>query len=201
MTLTRLSLVGAPLCLFAYGTIRLLGQHAGTYGPGLAWESGHIAAVAGFLLFGVVALAIRRRLPRHPATTAVMAVTFAGLVALLVQFGVDIVAGIGAADHAAMSATQAGFAALPGAQAAFYDVGPQLFYVGVAVLVVMAAIARQLPWWGVALVLFGFTLPVVSLNLLPIGALCLLIGLLPLHTATIATGGSRSLTAPDREPV
>lgn len=178
-------MAAAPVCLFGYGALRLLGQHDGNYGPGFDWIAGHVLAVLGFLLFGGVALRIARRLPRHPAVPVVLTVTFAGLVALLVQFGVDIVAALGAGDHAAMSATQAQFSSLFGTQVAFYDVGPQLFYVGIAVLVVWAAIARRLPWWSAALVLFGFTLPAVSLNLLPIATLALSLGLLPLYTDTI----------------
>lgn len=96
MTLSPLSCIAAPRCLFAYGTIRLIGLRLGGYGPGIAWNSGHIVAALCFLLFIVVVLGIRQQLPGQPEITAITVAIFAGLAAILVRFGVDIVAGIGA---------------------------------------------------------------------------------------------------------
>lgn len=182
MTLTRISLVAAPLCLLTYGVLRLLGQHVGNYGPGLAWIAGHIAAVLGFLLFVPVVLAMRRELPRHRGITATVAVAVIGIGALVVQFGVDVVAALGAANHAGLEAAEQKFGAIPGVKVAFYDLGPQLFYLGLLVLVVLLVLAKALPWWGALAVAIGISVPALSLNLLPFGSLALFVGLFPLLT-------------------
>lgn len=180
MTLTRISLVAAPLCLLTYGVLRLLGRYVGNYGPGLPWISGHVAAVVGFLLFTPVVLAMGRELPRHRGITATVVVAVLGIVALAVQFGVDVVAALGAADHADLVVAERNFGGLPGVQLAFYDLGPQLFYLGLLVLVVLLVLAKALPWWGALAVAIGISVPALSLDLLPFGSLALLVGLFPL---------------------
>ncbi|HVV24789.1 MAG TPA: hypothetical protein VHF06_35490, partial [Pseudonocardiaceae bacterium] len=98
----------------------------------------------------------------------------------IVQFTVDIAAAVQAHDRAGMNAFTHRFQSLPGAHLTFYTVGPQLFYVGVVVLAITLAVADVTPWWSPILVTAGVSLPVVTLDLIPIGAVLLLIGLLPL---------------------
>ncbi|MFG3555902.1 hypothetical protein ACGGAQ_16125 [Micromonospora sp. NPDC047557] len=105
--------------------------------------------------------------------------TLVGLAASMVQFGADIVEGLLAADRAEMSALGADFKDVPGVEVAFYDVVPQLFFLGLVVLVGMLAAHRRLPWWGVAVLLVGIVLPAVTLDLLPLGGLCMLVALAP----------------------
>ncbi len=190
MTLTRASFIAAPLCLVAYGTIRLIGQQAPAgYGPGLAWVSGHLLALLGFLLFVPVLLALGGALPRSRGVTAIVVVGLAGIAAVLVQFGVDVVAALGASDHAAMSATERAFGALPGVNVAFYDVGPQLFYLALIVLMALLAVAGKTPWWAAVLVAGGLSLPVLTLALLPVGALLVLAGLVQSSASPVPVSG------------
>ncbi|MEU7895904.1 hypothetical protein AB0B45_23995 [Nonomuraea sp. NPDC049152] len=71
--------------------------------------------------------------------------------------------------------------ALPGVDLAFYQVGPQLLYVGVVALTGMPAYLRLLPRWSVGLVLVSSLLPVATLDLLPVAAAGYLVALLPLR--------------------
>ncbi|HEY4454267.1 MAG TPA: hypothetical protein VGN81_08145 [Pseudonocardiaceae bacterium] len=191
-TTTRFSLVAAPLCLFGYGMVRLFGMRAGGYGPGTAWLAAHALGVLAFLLFVPIVLAfggeLRRSSPRGWVPAAVV-VALAGLAALVVQFGVDFVAGL-SRDHAGLVAVEHSFGALPGAELTFYQVGPQLFYVAFAALLILLAVARKLAWWAPVVALVGLALPILTLNLLPIGALCLFAGLLPMVIRTSSDAGS-----------
>ena len=58
--------------------------------------------------------------------------------------------------------------------------GPLLFQVGVLALLTILAIRRVVPAWSPLLVLAGFVLFMVNLDLLPLGALLLLAGFAPL---------------------
>jgi hypothetical protein len=180
MNLTRASLVGAPLCLFGYGVIRLFGRMAGHYGPGGAWQAAHIVDLVGLVLFVPAVLGLGRALGDTAGRRLVVAGTLVGVAASAVQITVDIVAGLRAADKVDMNAITGRFSSLPGAELAFYQVGPQLLYVGLFVLAIMLARAGALPWWSAVLVLIGVAAPAVSLDLIPIGAVCLFVALAPL---------------------
>ncbi|WP_430502685.1 hypothetical protein ACQRWP_14135 [Micromonospora trifolii] len=43
----------------------------------------------------------------------------------------------------------------------------------------MLAVRRRLPWWSVPLLLAGIVLPTVTLDLLPVGGLCMALALAP----------------------
>lgn len=190
MTTTRFPLVAAPLCLFGYGVVRLIGMSAGNYGPGAAWLIGHALGVLGFLLFVPVVLAFGRDLGRLRGSWAVVAIALAGLAALVVQFGVDFVAGL-SGDHAGLVAVERSFGSLPGAQLACYQVGPALFYLAFAALLILLAVTRKLAWWAPIVAIVGLALPTVTLNLLPIGALGLFAGLLPMAIRASSSADSR----------
>jgi hypothetical protein len=74
--------------------------------------------------------------------------------------------------------------------------GPLLFQIGALTLLVMLATARprRLPVWSPPLVLVGFVLFAVNLDLIPVGALLVLAGLAPL------AGSSRPGRADARQP-
>ena len=74
----------------------------------------------------------------------------------------------------------ADFPSLPDA----LQVGPALFQVGTLVLLVQLVIGRRLPVWSPVLVGLGFGAVAASLDLLPVGALVVLVGLLPIARPT-----------------
>jgi hypothetical protein len=93
---------------------------------------------------------------------------------------VDLVSAVGATDHAELAANTARFQAVPGAVPVFYQVGPPLLYAGLVALAALLAAAGRLRWWQAGLVLVGAVAPVISLDVLPLGALALLAGFGPL---------------------
>ncbi|MEV1017282.1 MULTISPECIES: hypothetical protein [unclassified Micromonospora] len=171
--------ITGPACIVGYGLVRLWGRSDGTYGPGFDWQAAHLVGLAGMVLFVPVVLALAGLLRPGPWRTSVVAVTLVGLAATMVQFGADIVEGLLAADRAEMSALGADFKDVPGVEVLFYDVVPQLFFLGLLVLAGMLAAHRRLPWWSVALLLVGIVLPAVTLDLLPLGGLCMAVALAP----------------------
>jgi hypothetical protein len=181
MGIARLAVVGAPLCMLAYGVIRLIGRMDGAYGPGMDWQAAHLANLAGLVLFVFLVFGIRRLLTPGPRRDAVTIVAVAGATASIVQFVADIVEGLLAADKAEMRELSGRFHALPGVDLAFYQVGPQLFFVGMLALTAMLAHERRLPWWSVAVVLASSLLPLVTLDLIPLSGAGYLVALLPLR--------------------
>jgi hypothetical protein len=61
-----------------------------------------------------------------------------------------------------------------------YAFGPVLFYVAQVWLVTQLAVQRRVKAWTPALVLTDMILPFVNKDLIPIGAICLLISFVPL---------------------
>jgi hypothetical protein len=173
------SLVIGPLGLAVYGVLRLLGKVDGDYGPGWDWQLAHLVGLVGMLFFVAAVLNLGRLLPRTPWRTGVVAVTLIGLAASMVQFGADMVEGFMAADRAELKSLQHDFTAIPGVEPAFYTVGPQLFFLGLLALTILLAVARQLPWWSPVVLLAGILLPPLTLDLIPVAALCILVALLP----------------------
>ncbi|MFG1654532.1 hypothetical protein ACGFIE_31825 [Micromonospora sp. NPDC049275] len=171
--------IAGPACIVGYGLVRLWGKSDGTYGPGFDWQAAHLVALAGMVCFVPAVLALAGLLRPSPWRTGLVSVTLVGLAATMVQFGADIVEGLLAADRAEMSALGADFKDVPGVDVVVYDVVPQLFFVGLLVLAGMLAARRRLPWWSVALLLVGIVLPAVTLDLLPLGGLCMLVALAP----------------------
>lgn len=174
-----LSVVAGPVGIVAYGLIRLWGRSDDVYGPGLDWQAAHLAGLAGMVFFVPAVLALSRLLPRGRWRTGVVGLTLVGLAATMVQFGADIVEGLLAADRAEMSALGRDFKDIPGVEFAFYDVVPQVFFLGLLVLTGMLAARRLVPWWSVPLLLAGIVLPVVTLDLLPVGGLLMLAAFAP----------------------
>ncbi|MEU5964144.1 hypothetical protein ABZ777_23315 [Micromonospora parva] len=179
MKRAALFVIAGPVGIATYGLVRLWGRSDGVYGPGLDWQAAHLVALAGMVCFVPGVLALSHLLPRSAWRTGVVAGTLVGLVATMVQFGADIVEGLLADDRAEMSRLGASFKDIPGVEVAFYDVVPQLFFLGLLVLAGMLAARRRLPWWSVPVLLAGIVLPAVNLDLLPIGGLCMALALAP----------------------
>lgn len=183
----RACFVAAPAFQAAYGVVRLAGQAQGRYGPGWAWTVGHLLFLTGLLLFAPVLLGLYHLVPttgRARRLAALVTVTVAG-VGLLVFVRValiDLVVGLRAADHQAMDTLYGQIGDFPGVlPAAFYSLGPLLFEVGLAALLIQLAVLRprRLPWWSPVLFLGGLVLISIDLDLLPVGAALFALALAP----------------------
>jgi hypothetical protein len=168
----RITAIVAPILLFLYGVLRLIDGMDGHHGPGFAWNLGHALFLIAFILLGGLTVGLRRLVPvttrpgRVVADLAMVAGLFGAACFIWVILG-DLFARL----HRA--------APLPGPLEA---VGPLAFQVGVLGLLVMLVVARsrRLPFWTPILVLAGFLLFAINLDLIPVGALIVLCGLSPL---------------------
>jgi hypothetical protein len=206
-SLTTISFVAAPALMAAYGVVRLVDGLDGSHGPGLAWTVGHGMFLLAMLLFGVVVVGLRRQVPattpaRRLVSRAATALGLAGVVAFVRVIVLDLVVGFRAADHAEMSRLSDEVehypGLLPGAvYEAAYELGPLLFLVGLLTLVVQLAVLhpRRLPPWAPILLVLGFAVIVVDLNLLPLGGALLGLALAPLARAAHARTGTSSRDA------
>lgn len=182
--LTRNLALTGPLCLLAYGLLRLVDGLDGSHGPGVAWDVGHAFFLAAFLTFGVLLVALRDlvpvRTPAHRATA--VAAMLAGLVGVAAFLRVILGDLFPRLD---------GVAELP---AVLEVAGPLLFQVGTVGLLAMLATLqpRRVPWWSPVLVFAGFLPIAVNLDLLPVAALMFLVGLSPLHRDAVRRDGGPS---------
>ncbi|MEV7446112.1 hypothetical protein AB0O22_34070 [Streptomyces sp. NPDC091204] len=180
-TVTRAAFIAAPLCMLAYGLIRLSDPD---HGPGPAWTAGHIALLAGVSLFAVVFPTLRRmagpttRAGRLSASAATL-LGLAGTLAVVTQAAIDLVVGFRAADRPGMERLFEEVQSHPGVLPAVYTVGPVLFYVGLVWLLVQLAVRRRVSPWRPVMVVLGTATAAVSLDLLPLAALLFAAALIP----------------------
>ncbi|MFC5833430.1 hypothetical protein [Nonomuraea insulae] len=184
---SRTAFIAAPLLVLAYGVIRILDGLDGSRGPGLAWTTGHLAFIAALLLFVQIFWQMRRMAGRNVLSTVSAVAGTAGIVALLAQFGIDLVVGFMAADHAGMGVLFDRVQDVPGVSIAVYDGAPFLFYLGQLALVVQLAAVRRVRMWTPVLVLIDLVLPFADKDLIPVGAVFLLISFVPLARQAAAT--------------
>jgi hypothetical protein len=183
----RVCFVAAPAFQAAYGVVRLVGQAQGRYGPGLAWTAGHLLFLAGLVLFAPVLVGLYRLVPatsraRRLAALVTLAVAGVGLLLFVRVALIDLVVGLRAADHQAMDQLYGQIGDFPGLlPAVFYSLGPLLFEVGLAALLVQLAVLRprRLPWWSPVLFLAGLVMISIDLDLLPVGAALFALALAP----------------------
>ncbi|MFJ4875581.1 hypothetical protein ACIP93_10255 [Streptomyces sp. NPDC088745] len=176
---TAAALVAGPVALVAYGLIRLFSER-GT--PGAGWTAGHLAMLAGLLLFVPVLLHLRRLVPerrRVPAAVALGA-GLAGLLATAVQAVVDLAAGLLADDRAGMVEIFREVKAVPGAEAVVYGVVPPLLFLGLTVLAALTSLPARTRALTAGALALGAVLMAVDLDFLSLGGLCFLIALAPL---------------------
>lgn len=184
---SRTAFIAAPLLVLAYGVIRILDGLDGSRGPGLAWTTGHLAFIAALLLFVQIFWQMRRMAGRNVLSTVSAVAGTAGIVALLAQFGIDLVVGFLAADHAGMGVLFDRVQAVPGVSIVVYDGVPFLFYLGQLALVVQLAAIRRVKMWTPVLVLIDLVLPFADKDLIPVGSVFLLISFVPLARQAAAT--------------
>ncbi|MGW0780884.1 hypothetical protein [Streptomyces sp. NPDC002913] len=166
----------APLLLVLYGLLRLVDGLDGDHGPGLAWNLGHTLFLFGFLLFGVVTLGLRALVLRTRPGGRLVANAATGVSLLGIACFLWVILGDLFADLAAS-------APLP---EPLEMIGPLAFQGGWLTLLVMlvATSPRLLPVRSPLLVLAGFLLFAVDLDLLPVGGLLLMAGLAPVARAS-----------------
>ena len=172
MKTLRAAALAAPTLLLIYGILRLIDGADGDHGPGLAWDLGHTAFLAAFLLFGVLVVGLHGLVPSSARRVATVATTAAliGVAAFVWVILGDLFPRLDDAVE------------LPDP---VFVAGPLLFQIGVLTLLVMLAVLppRLLPAWSPILVFLGFIPIAVNLDLLPLGALLILAGLFPLTGA------------------
>jgi hypothetical protein len=176
----RFAFIAAPLLVLAYGVIRILDGLDGSRGPGIAWTTGHLAFIAALVLFVPIFWRLRQMAGGAALATVSAVAGTAGIVALLAQFGIDVVIGFVAADHDAMGPLFDQVQAVPGVHLAVYDAGPYLFYVAQLALVIHAAVRKEVKAWTPVLVLIDLMLPLIDKDLIPVGAVFLLVSFWPL---------------------
>ncbi len=171
-SLVRFAAVAAPILLLLYGLLRLIDGLDGVHGPGLAWNLGHTLFLIGFVLLGVLAWGMRHLVPATTVRTRIVA----SLATVSALFGVGCFLWVILGD---LFPDLHDSAPLPDA---LEMLGPLAFQLGVLTLLVMLVTARprRLPVWSPLLVLLGFVLFAVNLDLIPAGALLILAGLAPL---------------------
>ncbi|MGW4410691.1 hypothetical protein ACWEJ6_42105 [Nonomuraea sp. NPDC004702] len=190
---TRAAFVAAPLLVLSYGVIRIVDGLDGSRGPGLAWTAGHLAFLAALALFIVIFREMWRMLGRNRIATTSLVVGLVGIACAAAQFVIDIVVGFMAADHDAMSPLFDQVQAVPGVSLAVYAAGPVLFYVAQLALVVQLAARRQVKLWTPVLVMLDFAIPILEKDLIPLGAVCMLVSFWPLARRQAPAGARHVL--------
>jgi hypothetical protein len=179
--MTRLSAIAGPLLLLAYGVLRLIDGRDGDHGPGSWWNAGHTAFLLAMLTFAALAVGVRRIVPGRVADVATGAVVVGTLAFVWVILG-DLFPRFDDAVE------------VPDA---VMNLGPIVFELGLLTLLVRLVVRRLAPWWSPVLVLLGFVPIAVNLDLLPLGALVILAGLVPVAGLKVSgeparVGGWRS---------
>ncbi|MEV4838790.1 hypothetical protein AB0K05_30095 [Nonomuraea sp. NPDC049486] len=179
-TLAACSYLAAPLLALVYGVLRIVDGFDGSRGPGAAWTLGHLAFMAALVLFAVMLHDMRALLGRTRMATVTFAAGLAGIGFAFVQFAVDVVVGFMAADHEAMGPLFDQVQAVPGVSLLVYQAGPVLFYAALVALSAQLAAGRHVRPWMPLLVLAQTVLPVISLDLIPVGSVLAVVAFLPL---------------------
>ncbi|MEV0991890.1 hypothetical protein [Streptomyces sp. NPDC049949] len=191
----RTAFIVGPLCMTAYGLIRLTDEE---HGPGLAWSSGHLFFLAAVACFIPVALGMRRTAaagrgrPGRALAGAGAVTALLGIVCVVAQAVIDLVAGFLSEDREAMREIFRRVKSHAGVEPAVYTVGPLLFYVGLLLLMTQLAAVRRIAAWRPVAVVAGIVATSVSLDLLPVAGLLFLLAFAPL---------GRRLEEPDRRPL
>ncbi len=168
----RISSVGAPVCLLLYGVLRLVDGLDNGRGPGLAWDAGHAMFFAAFVLLAVLIAGLRAlvpdRVPWHRTVANIAATAgLAGAASFLWVILGDLFGSLH--DNAPLPAP-------------LHAAGPLLFEAGLLTLLAQLAIIapRRLPARTPVLVFLGLAPIAVSLDILPVGAVLVLLALFPL---------------------
>jgi len=192
MNNTRIALVGAPLLWVAGWTVMRAG---GNRGANAGWDIAHSLWIVAFVLFPVAAGAIARKMTGSVAARIGYGLTVAGCAALGVQVVIDLVVGLVSADHAAMNRHYESVFGTPGVELVFYQLGPILFYLGLPVLLITAALRGTASWAAALLTTGGVLMSAVGHGLPGWARILEGIGVLVLGAGLIAGAGRPGRTA------
>jgi hypothetical protein len=170
---TRVAAIGAPVLLFLYGVLRLIDG-----GRGFGWNLGHTLFLIAFVLLAGLVVGLRQlvRIRARPARV-VADLALAGGLFGAACFIWGILGDLFTRVHDA--------APVPGP---LRTVGPLFFQVGMLGLLGLLVAARRIPIWTPVLVLVGFLLFAINLDLIPIGAVIILVGLSTLVRRSVHVG-------------
>ena len=188
----RTACIAGPALMAGYGLVRLAGRGLGDYGPGVWWSAAHLLFLAAVLTFVPVFMGLWRAAGARGGKGVAVAVAalagLAGTAAVAVQAGIDLVVGFVAADKGAMGELFTRVQDIPGVMPLVYTVVPLLFWLGLLALITLLAFLRRdlVPAWVPPLVLVAVALMGMSLDLLPVGGVCLGLALLPVCRAAKA---------------
>ncbi|UNO40893.1 hypothetical protein [Streptomyces sp. MST-110588] len=177
----RRALVAGPVCMMAYGLIRLIDPE---HNPGIDWSAGHLALLAGVVLFGPVLLRLRRMAARSGGAHRVVADAGAalgllGAATVAIQAGIDLVVGFCSADKGAMQELFRLVQSYPGVKPVIYTVVPLFLYIGLLSLVLQLVVIKRAAVWQVVAIVAGVAVMAASLNLLALGGLFFFAALIP----------------------
>lgn len=173
----RLAALAAPLLMLFYGIMRYVDGLDGDRHNGAAWDVGHTAFFLAFVLFVVLALRLHKVVPVVAAWQRRL------------RDGALVAALVGAAAFLWVTLTDL-FPAIPtGLPDGAFVALPVLFQLGMLTLLGQLVAARRLPIWSPLVMLFGFVLIAVNLDLLPFASVVILCGLAPLATGSLRPVG------------
>lgn len=186
--LVRICAGTAPAFLLLYGILRLIDGLDGYRGPGPARNLGHAMFLAAMVLFGILSEGLRRWVEQTTPRKRVVA----GAATAAALFGVSCFLWVILGDLFAWFRVAA---PLPDPLAV---AGQLLFPLGLLTLLVLLVTARprRVPIWAPPVVLLGMASIAVDLDLLPIGALLVGLGLAPLAVTRSATATPRTEPLP-----
>ncbi|MFI5910284.1 hypothetical protein [Dactylosporangium sp. NPDC051541] len=187
-SLVRTGALVAPVLLFGYGTLRLIDRADGRMDKGAwMWNTGHVLFFIAMVLLAALAIGARTRLPFHDFRNRVAA----NLAVVATSVGVLAFLWVIAGD---LSPSLRETAPLPDALAI---AGNAAFMLGLLTLLVQLVRAQKLPAWSPVAVLFAFLMIAVSLDTIPVAAILLFVGLLPLSGGRAPLSGSGPRLAHD----
>ena len=191
----RPAFIAAPVLVMGYGVIRLIDGLDGARGPGPAWTIGHLAFLGALIAFISAFWQMRRMVGGRVLATVSATAGTLGALALIAQFSIDLGAGFLATDNYGMSMIINQVRTLPVISHVAYDFGPYAFYLGQLVLVVLLAVRRRVKLWTPVLVLADLATPFIDKDLIPLGAVLLLVSFIPLARGTAAATPAKLVPA------
>ncbi|MER5636745.1 hypothetical protein ABT095_07315 [Kitasatospora sp. NPDC002227] len=178
---SRTAFVAAPVLTAAYGVFRIINGLDGVRQPGFTWSAGHLCFIGALVCFVRAFAAMRTEAGSGRLSTVAFWTATVGAGAVVGQFVIDLVVGFLCADRDAMDTMYSSIQGMPGVMPVFYSAVPMLFFVGQTILVVQLARRRVVRPWAPVLIVVDNLIPFVDKDLIPLGAVLLLISYAPLY--------------------